>query len=221
MATKERPPVTVANCYSPTGPYPKYAQGLRDSCKALKVPCISIEVSDQGSWVRNCAVKGVFMQQTMRIMARPLLWIDADATLMQRPAIFRDCGADFGVYAFDGPRKRNACGRVVNLPEEFPDPPKWFNSGTIYFNNTKGGIDMLARWSELCRKDDGEWDQWLLQQAWCDVRPVTLWLPQSYCAIRGRCGEARSRSGQTSRSKPAKPVVWHRLASTEKRVDRS
>jgi len=207
MATRDGPPVTVANFYTPNGPYPKYAQGLRDSCKRLKVPCMSIKVRDQGTWVKNCSTKGLFMEQIMRVMARPLLWIDADATLDQRPDMLRDCGADFGVYAFSGPRRRTACGRVVNLPDEWPDPPKWFNSGTIYFNNTTGGLDMLARWAELCRVDDGQWDQWTLQQAWCDVHPITLWLPQSYCAIKGRC--------------EGKPVITHRLASVEQKVDRS
>lgn len=207
MATKGPPPVTVVNYYTGQAPYPKYAAGLRESCKVLKVPCMSLSLKDTGSWVANCAKKGIFCEQAMRILARPLLWIDADATLDQRPVLLRDCGADFGVYAFDGPRRRTACGRVVNLPEEFPDPPKWFNSGTIFFNNTVGGWDMVHRWAELCRKDNNQWDQWLLQQAWCDVRPATFWLPQSYCAIRGRC--------------KGKPVVTHQLASTtQKGIDR-
>jgi hypothetical protein len=168
-----------------------------------------MQVADQGSWVRNCALKGIFMEQAMRILAQPLLWIDADATLERVPTQLRGIGVDFGVYAFSGPRRRSCCGRVVNLPDEFPDPPKWFNSGTVFVNNTKGGVLLLERWAELCRQDDGQWDQWLLQQAWTDVRPSTFWMPQSYCAINGRCNDNHGR-----------PVVSHKLASAMQKVDR-
>jgi hypothetical protein len=200
-------PVTVVNYYTLQGPYPAYAERLRESCAALKVPCMSIELEDRGRWVTNCAVKGPFMLQCMRILACPILWIDADAELVAHPDILRDCDADFGVYAFSGERRRTACGRVANLPTEFPDPPRWFNSGTVFINNTTGGMDLLYRWAELCQADDGHWDQWLLQQAWCDTRPTTFWLPQSYCAVRGQCS--------------GKPVITHHLASTQQKgIDR-
>ncbi len=206
MATGPRP-VTVVNYYTSQDPYPKYAAKLRESCAALKVPCMSVELKDTGRWVSNCAIKGPFMLNCMRILSRPILWIDADAELKKRPDLLRDIEVDFGVYSFGGERKRKACGRVVNLPDDWPDPPKWFNSGTIFINNTLGGMDLLYKWAHLCRLDDGQWDQWTLQQAWCDIRPSTVWLPQSWCAIKGRC--------------KGDPVVFHHLASTtQKGIDR-
>ena len=198
---------TVVNFYTGDERYRRYAHRLQESCKALAVPCVSIELRSRGRWVINCAMKPIFMMHAMRKLARPLLWVDADGELKRTPDLLRGCDADFGIYAFPGPRRRKPPGREWrDLPHEFPDPPRWFNSGTVFLNNTRGGLDLVDRWADLQRAHPTDWDQWTLQQAWCDTRPNTIWLPQTYCAIRGRSN--------------GPPVVNHGLASVEGRVAR-
>ena len=136
----------------------------------------------------------------MHLLERQILGIDADGRPKRRPSRLIDNDNDFGIYAFNGPRRRQPPHREMQeLPKTWPDPPRWFNSGTVFFNNTPGANQLLERWSELCLERPGDWDQWLLQEAWCELRPSTEWLPKSYCAIGGKGPD---------------PVIVHNMAST-------
>lgn len=149
----------------------------------------------------------------MKLKQSPLLWIDADARLVSPPTLFDEPPFFFGV-GVRKPRgkcqnKVNAVGRgIIEAPANWPDhvPCVFFNTGTIYLGVDSIVDKMLDRWVELTEADPHAWDQWTLQQAWCDFPCLYEWLPREYIDIRG---------------KTKQPVIVHQLASTELKVDRT
>jgi hypothetical protein len=149
----------------------------------------------------------------MKLRQEPLLWVDADARIVAPPILFDEPPFSFAVGVRQprakGQRRCNAVGRgIIEAPGNWPDdvPCVFFNSGTIFLDYCTVVIEMLDRWVELTEADPHAWDQWTLQQAWCDTRPTHRWLPREYVDIRG---------------KTKKPVIVHSLASVELKVDRS
>lgn len=196
----------VVSFFTPGQIYRDYAKRLKASCDALGLKHWIVEHDDQGSWVENCARKGPFCFETMEFLDCPMVWIDVDAVVKQRPVLLDDATCDFAVNTFHGQRRRRIPGgKTVELPEDWSDPPRWFNSGTVFFGNTDPSRALLAAWADLCLESPHELDQILLQKAWCQVRPETLWLPESYCSIWQREGPA---------------VIAHELASVKHKVNR-
>lgn len=202
----------VVSFHTPDPLYTQHARKLVESCRAAGVDSVVVEIESRGNWVENCAMKGPFVLTCMQTHARPLLWIDADGRLRRFPGLLENPAEDFAVFARPGRRDGtvHVVGRgTIKLPDNWPTDisSRFFNSGTIYFSNRQPAVELLRRWAELCCEKPRDWDQWHLQQAWADTQPETLWLPLSYCAIRGRCrGE---------------PVISHEMASTgRKGVDR-
>ncbi|MGE0461996.1 MAG: methyltransferase domain-containing protein [Vicinamibacterales bacterium] len=175
-------------CYYTSGtPYEAEAAGLRASCDRLGVPHHIQGLPERGSWEANCAQKAAFIHQCWRERGEPLLWVDADARLHDRPDLLRDADVDFAIHRVDG----------------------WqFASGTIFFNNTPLAGVLLDGWERLCRQHPHVLDQVLLDVAWEEVtrrHPLsTRWLPSAYTLI---CDHPDARAG----AEP--PVIVHHQAS--------
>jgi len=198
----------VVSFFTPQKIYRDFVAELILACDNVGLEHFVLEAEDRGSWVANCAYKGPFCLEMMRMLERPILWIDADGKPKRMPDLLVDTDVDFAVYAFEGPRRRRlpgGSGKYAELPKDWPDPGRWMNSGTVYFGHTPKSLELLERWAELCLERPSSWDQHLLQEAWCGVRPKTLWLPVQYCAIGGRGGNT---------------VISHDLASVIGKVKR-
>lgn len=195
--------LTVVSFHTGQEPYVSKSRRLAESCEKLDVPCWIGELPDRGTWIENVSMKAQFLLNTMYYLRHPLLWIDADGYLVRKPDILHQCLEDFGVYAKDRHKRTwKPIGREPQtLPEAWPDT-RWFLTGTMFFNNTELSHRLLSRWAEAARSRPRDYQQLLLQEivANMDPRPSILWLPETYCSIRGR-------------AKP--PVVFHDLASCE------
>lgn len=182
--------------------YLAYARKLAQSCDAHGLPCMIVRRPDLGTWVENTNQKPDVIRTALNDSDGPVLWIDADAEVRAEPALLYDSEADFAIHAIDRRSRRfKPIGwpRYFELPPSWPDT-RWFLSGTVYVAPTPAGHAMVDEWSCRCRREPRGYEQFLCQEAWCNVRPETLWLPPSYCSIFGR-------------TKP--PVIWHDLASTK------
>lgn len=197
----------VVSFYTPDGPYPEYAMRLEASCKALGIDHLITEMNGHGSWVKNVAQKGPYMLRLMETLNHPILWVDVDAEIISEPKVVYDVDEDFAIYADLKPRKWKPTGRTraLELPKLWPDPPKWFLTGTVFFNNTQASRVLLETWAELCQSFPTSYQQLLLQECWCQVKIKTIWLPQSYCKIRHMAWRAKEDD------RPA--VIVHDLAS--------
>jgi hypothetical protein len=85
------------------------------------------EMPDQGSWVRNCAMKSAFISKMLKHHKRTVVWIDADAVIVDLRAPF--WLGDFDVSAH---RLDNQGGRYC--------------SGTVVVQDTEGSAEFLERW---------------------------------------------------------------------------
>jgi Nucleotide-diphospho-sugar transferase len=181
------------------------------SCKKYEVPLIVTKADDRGSWVKNCAYKAYYIYDMLMTIKTDVVWLDSDSQIVKYPELFGSIKEDFAVRAEPGKKTKKPVGREqISLPDNWPTDidPCWFNSGTIFFKNTDKTKELCRRWLQLCTKNETDWDQWTLQQAWCDIRPNTYWLPREYCQIKKLWGTNGA-------------VILHELASVAQKVNRT
>ena len=191
--------------------YKEQMKILNLSCKKFEIPLVITEVEDKGSWVKNCAFKSYYIYEMLMTLKTDVLWLDSDSCIMKYPELFDHIKEDFAIRAEPGHKTKKPIGREqISLPSNWPESlsPRWFNSGTIFFKNTDKSKEMCRRWLQLSSKNETDWDQWTLQQAWCDTQPSTYWLPREYCQIKKIHGEQGS-------------VILHELASVAQKVNRT
>lgn len=200
----------TAVCFYTNDYYREQAKTLNLSCKKFEIPLVIREVEDKGSWVKNCAFKSYFIYDLLHTLNTDIVWLDADSCVMKYPDLFNHIEEDFAIRAEPGGKTKTPVGReTIHLPFNWPQDvtPRWFNSGTIYFKNNDKTKEMCRRWLQLCTKNETDWDQWTLQQAWCDVMPSTYWLPKEYCQLKKIHGEQGA-------------VILHEFASVAQKVNR-
>ena len=132
-------------CSFYSGPgYAEEAQGLVESLEAFRLDYEVNELPDAGSWAWNCGRKAAYLL-TCRAKhpGRPLVWVDADARIVQRPTWFDTLDCDIAYHLRHG--------------EELL-------SGTLYFGATDGASDLLERWQVECQYHPDEWDQRVLDR---------------------------------------------------------
>lgn len=204
--------VKVISYYTNTGIYPEFVKRLKDSCERFSIPYEIRRREDQGSWVDNCNYKMIYIKEQLELAQENecLVWIDADAKLMEHPYLFMVTDKDFGIRAEPGPRKKSPAGREeIELPKNWPQElqPAWFNSGTIFLRKCPKIMDLCNEWIKLKNEWNRSWDQWTLQSAWCNIKPTTEWLPREYCQINKLHGMNKA-------------IILHDLASSMQRVNR-
>lgn len=178
----------IISFYAGAECYGKYADRLRHSCKVLGLETLIMKLDTRlTDWVEITNLKGRFIRKVMREMTRPLLWVDVDAEVLKEPVALYDVEADFGVYAKPRKWKFKPIGRqMLDLPDGWPQQlgPLWFLSGTLYFNNTSGAMELLDCWNIAAKANMRAYEQYQLQECWCETRPNTFWLPECYCQVR-------------------------------------
>lgn len=204
--------VKIISYYTNTGIYPEFVKRLKDSCERFSLPYEIRRRDDQGSWVDNCNYKINYIIEQLQVAQENecLVWIDADARLMQHPYLFMVTDKDFGIRAEPGGRKKTPAGREeIELPKNWPHEltPAWFNSGTIFLRKNESITKLCEEWLNLKQQATRSWDQWTLQQAWCNIKPNTEWFPREYCQINKLHGMNKA-------------IVLHDLASTMQKVNR-
>jgi hypothetical protein len=169
-------PIFVSYYTINTG-YADAAARLRKSLEALDLDHDIVGVEHRGSWEENCAFKPAFVREKWRQSGRPVVWLDADATVETYPWLLFQTRADVGFHKWRGP--------------EFSRPHErtgWeVCSGTLFVNQSAAAEALLDAWCLRCEADPMTWDQVHLDAAWADVNFAkgmsTLFLPQRYLQI--------------------------------------
>ena len=191
-------------------PYVSYARRLADSCDKFNLDCQIDTLADRGTWVENVALRGQYMQTCMRRFDYPLLWVDADAQIVEEPELLYGTDADFAIHAVKRQWEWKPIGRKpMSLPASWPRElePRWFLPGTMFINRTEAGRELLDLWAERATARPRDYQPRLLQKVWCELPSLeTMWLPQGYCKIVG----FRWHEGE-----PTTTVISHNLASGE------
>lgn len=156
----------VINFHTDDSFYREEAKHLLASCRAFDMPIYQEVLPNSGSWTGNCAQKGPFVHRCMVRHQRPLLWLDADAVVVQKPTIFEEVECDFAAFWHGGVELISAC---------------------CYFNCTPAAMALVQQWAARCVGHPDVWDQKLLQQAVEEMKELrVVKLPMGYCKIYNR-----------------------------------
>ena len=164
-----RPEPIFVNFHTTGRGYEGYASRLRASLDRLGCVHDLEAFPHAGSWTEAQALKPTFLQRKLdEHFPHPIVWIDADAIVAQRPSLFfrwadEQNGPDIGVHYKDGAECL---------------------TGTVWLSNTRRTRDLLVRWVTLQQANPEEWDQRVLEKLLTQDRSVTIGrLPATYCQI--------------------------------------
>lgn len=178
-----------------THEYHDAAMRLQRSCTLFELDLILVSMDSQGSWVRNCSRKPIFLAEVFhRYLCdgdyRAVVWVDADAEVKQYPQWIFDHAHDTGY----------AVARHMRDGKELL-------SGTLMFWNNLRSRNLLEAWGRACLNDPLVWDQRKLHQVLHRYPHVfkSLDLPATYVQIFDTMRDA------------GEPVILHHQASRQLR----
>jgi hypothetical protein len=167
---------------------------LQKSLDNLQIPHNLVAVPSFRNWLEGVRWKPHFLRSQLlesKDGERPIIWLDADATVEKYPSLFdilADKCIDFACHFRNDKRYHNEC-----------------LSGTLFINNTKGAMGVLDAWIAEQQKDADIWDQRSLQKALELTHSYSLYrLPPQYTQIFDTMAYAGD------------PVILHHQASRGK-----
>lgn len=108
--------------------YTAEANALAATLDAHGLPFDIVPVPPFVSWAAACQYKATFIANMLRNWAgRPLVWLDADARVMQPPSLFDELDCDFAA---------NWLGDTQ------------LNAATLYFAPTAAASRLVAKWKQ-------------------------------------------------------------------------
>ena len=163
---------TIISYYTRNTGYQKEIVHLERSIQTLGLDYQIVGIESRGSWENNCCYKPLFILEKLREIKKPILWLDADAILQQKPSLLENLQADVALFI------------RPHLPQ---DHPSKIASGTLYFRPTLAAEKLLLQWHEECQKlltqEETVWDQIGLKNAFYVSEVCSFSLPETYCAI--------------------------------------
>ena len=162
----------VIGYYTVNTPYEEEAELLKLSLQTHGYEHDLRPVENLGTWQKNTQLKAEIVRHFLsKYPGRPLLYLDVDAIMIQKPVLLDELDADIAAVHF--------CDTSELL------------SGTVYFGGTEKCIEVVDRWMVLNAKypkllPDGRkaWDQRTLEMAIRETESVNfVELPEEYTWI--------------------------------------
>lgn len=160
-----------------TPDYKERARALLRSMRKLDLDFDVRPIEEKGSWQKDSQYKAKFMWDMLienfdrnKGVGRPLVWVDADAEILNYPAQFFRGGTDFAAVEWRHPN--------IDKTELL--------SGTLYFANNVKCHRLVDAWVEECIAKPDDWDQRCLRRAlnrFADDGLKITFLPVTYCFI--------------------------------------
>ncbi len=159
-------PFQICAFYTKETPYESEKEVLLNSLKHWHFEPYIKGIKNQGSWVKNCAMKSTFIRNCMdKFPNKAILYLDVDAKIKQFPKIFNTMTEDIGVHYY----------------------LKELLSGTLYLKNNDRTRRLVDYWIEEQACQPEVWDQKILQQVidehQDDLELDIRNLPQTYTQI--------------------------------------
>lgn len=155
-------------------------------------------VLDLGSWQANTSFKASFILEMLNTYKRPVVFLDADASIEEYPNLFFeiDNDRDLAIAMLDWNLQwRGKPGNKFELL-----------SGTIMFNYNHKVLNLVKEWNRQCATQTGTWEQKILQRVIDETPNLKLYLlPKEYFAIVLYNGQVPKYI--------SKPVIIHHQAS--------
>ena len=134
--------------HTPDRLYTKRARKLSKNLRGFGLDFHISKRDSSGSWVKNAAMKPLFIQEMLYLTDRPIFWLDADCILLRTPNYMTKKDFDLAVTIRDG----------------------WnIASGHLIFANNSVTRDLVNTWVTYSRLYPEIWDQVTLGYALWDL----------------------------------------------------
>ncbi|HYE63199.1 MAG TPA: hypothetical protein VD997_14485 [Phycisphaerales bacterium] len=165
----------VISYYTPDGNYRAYADKLRASCDRFGIRHMIEELPSRGEWVRNIGLKPRFTLEKLQQTSGPVVWMDADCEIMQKPTLLEDDRYDLMIYNWYA---------EPNPGVRFLDPTRLgAASGVFKIGHSRAAVEFMRRWVGLCDLNPGARDDVIMSYVFETSRGLRLrtrWLPKAY-----------------------------------------
>lgn len=166
--------------FSTGAKYDGFAKALLASAAAVGLEGKCYSMPDCGGWGPNVNQKPEVLLAAFEELKDDLLYVDADALIVEYPALLKGCDRDVAAFFTDHERP---------------------TGGTLYFRNTPKSMEILKAWRKEIKGAPESADDFInLAEACrrCGVKPMHL--PPAYCWHQASMRE---------RFPGARPVVIH------------
>lgn len=161
--------ITYVSFYTDDEVYSKHVQRLTDSLQKFNLQYDVLQVEKHGDWISMVNYKPTFCKQMLEKYKSPIVWVDADAEIVEEPVLF-DVLID--VSSVD----------LAVCYRERPKRGKELLTGTLYLAYNDKIRALLDTWENMCRSR--QVDQVCLQNALMLHTDVTVFeLPFGYTKI--------------------------------------
>jgi hypothetical protein len=182
----------IISFYTNDWKYPDHATRMAEDCKRLGLDHHIKEKPSTKDYIQNTAIKPFFVKECLETFKRPVLWIDVDGLLLQKP-------------------------NLTNLSTDFA-APEYFNKkeldrdwavSILWFNFTAGSIKLVNSW---CEHSKNKTDEAGFDLAWKSLKnEITSYqLPQKYHYVKWR----------SSLEIPKDTIFCNRLSTFEDKMRR-
>lgn len=181
---------TVVSFYTNDWLYPDYAAKLKEDCDRLGIPHHIIEKPSTNRYVGNCQIKAFFIKECMESFKSPLLWIDADGSILKKPAmLYEEINRDYDLVG----------NRPINDPSRI-------HVGSMLLNYTAKMSDFVEVWCEGIKRKD-PLDDAAFNGTWDVMKNSVRFreLPQKYFYIQKNPYDPV----------PADTIILHRLSKSD------
>jgi len=180
--------------YTINTPYEQEVKYLEESLNNFNIEHHSYPIQSTGIWSKNTQEKAKVLLQSMDDFPKyNIVWLDADAIVVQNPILFETLTCDFA--AVMRPHRDKVRHRLL--------------SGTMFMKNNDKMKDIINKWIAL-NGTNKLWDQenlWnIIEQNRSNIKIENL--PEEYTKIKRPHNEAAGPSG----------VIWHNQRSREVRT---
>ena len=121
--------------YTVNTPYEKEAAELAASLDQFGLRYKSYPVRSKGNWLDNVCLKSGIILQAWNDFKEPLVYLDADARVVQKPKLFDSLTCDLGVH--------------IRKQEGFS-----FFCSTMYWGRTETSHKLLLDWDTRCHRQE-------------------------------------------------------------------
>jgi len=160
----------IVSFYTKNTFYEREANNLIESCKKQGLEYAIVGLESLGNWKANCGLKPKFLLDQFLKHQRPLLWLDADAVVLEPLTYFNTCCEDIS-FRIEETLKIDNASRMI--------------SSTVFVNHTQASFEFLKHWVEYQAAHPELTDQEAMRDvAYLRFHHLTIKaLPKRYCAI--------------------------------------
>lgn len=189
--------------YTKNTPYEKVMKTqLLPSLKAFNLTYDIEAIEDLGNWANNTNYKSTFILKMLNKHKCPVIFLDADATILKFPKLF-----------YQIPKQYDLCAHYLDWYFRWKNQKgnlrRDFLSGTLWLNYNVKIINLVKEFIKEIKKSPNQWEQKTMQQVIKKHKDLKIYpLPYSYITFPNQNG-----AHPAHMLKESEVIIYHSQAS--------